>query len=107
MDSKEVKLQGYGNSKLWQEIDYNNRKKIMQISWTHDKEGRTGKCGYFGGKSQGHMEDNGLNFLNISKTPIQRNKFLSRVMQELSWHQYRLMAQEEDSHFLLAFCPYL
>ena len=29
-----------------------------------------------------HMEDNGLNFAKISKTPIQPKKSLSRIMQE-------------------------
>ena len=51
MDSKNVKLRGYGNSKLWQENDYSNKEKTMQISWARDKEGRTGKCGFFGKNS--------------------------------------------------------
>ena len=38
MDSKKVKLRGYGNSKLWQENDYNNKKKTIQISWVSTGE---------------------------------------------------------------------
>ena len=44
-----------------------------------------------------HVEDNGLNFSKISKTPTQRKKSLSRGTQELSWPPMPFdMTQEEE-----------
>ena len=48
-------------------------------------------------KARSHLEDNGLNLSKISKTPIQRKKYSSRVMQEVSWPPMSFdMAQEEE-----------
>ena len=98
MDSKKVNFRDYGKSKLWQGYDYNNKKKAMRISWARDR-GEFGNVVISGKFKVGsHVEDNCLNFSKISKTPIQRNKFSSRVMQELSWPPLSFdMAQEKEA----------
>ena len=101
MDSKKVKLQGYGNSKLWQENDFNNKKKTMQTSWARDKERSSGKCGYFGKNSMSQVtwKTTGKTARKFKRL-IQRKKSLPRVMQELSWQPMSFdMAQEEEQVF--------